>query len=122
MQVFAAPGDPDEPLPAQRAPWTIDRWVYLPLWDWYLFLEEAGRRDVESGRLLATVSGSADSDSADEMWLSADEGSRLDAFIDGLADEFSKGVDLSGPQAERDLGDYDSTVYAEMLRGRRSPP
>ena len=116
VQVFAAPGDPDGSLPVSYPAWTFDRWVYLPLWDWYLILDEARRRDPNLGGLLSTVSGSADPEEPVEKAVSADRLAALIAFVDALADEFAAGVDLTKAQAERDLGDYDSTVYAEMLR------
>jgi len=116
VQVFAAPGDPDGSLPVSYPAWTFDRWVYLPLWDWYLILDEARRRAPDLGGLLSTVSGSADPDDPVEKSLQADRLAALIAFVDILADEFAAGVDLSAAQAERDLGDYNSTVYAEMLR------
>lgn len=116
VQVFAAPGDPDGSLPVNYPAWTFDRWVYLPLWDWYLILDEAKRRDHDLGELLSMVSGSADSDDLVEKSVRTDRLGALITFVDALADEFVAGVDLAEAQADRDLGDYDSTVYAEMLR------
>lgn len=116
VQVFAAPGDPDGSLPVSYPAWTFDRWVYLPLWDWYLILDEAKRRDPDLGGLLSVVSGSADPDEPVKKTVPPDRLAELIAFVNALADEFAVGVDLSTAQAERDLGDYDSTVYAEMLR------
>lgn len=116
VQVFAAPGDPDGSLSVSYPAWTFDRWVYLPLWDWYLILDEARRRDPDLGELLSTVSGSADPDDPVEKSVPIDRLVMLIAFVDALSDEFADGVDLSAEQTKRDLGDYDSTVYSEMLR------
>jgi hypothetical protein len=116
VQVFSAPGDPDGSLPVSYPAWTFDRSVYLPLWDWYLILDEAKRRDPDLGDLLSVVSGSADPDDPMEKTVPANRLAALIAFVDALADEFAAGVDLTTVQKERDLGDYDSTVYAEMLR------
>jgi hypothetical protein len=116
VQVFAAPGDPDGSLPVSYPGWTFDRWVYLPLWDWYLIVAEAKQRDPELGELLAEVSGSADPDDSPEHQLPPARLRALLEFVSALADEFADGVDLTEAQAARELGDYDSTVYAEMLR------
>lgn len=116
VQVFAAPDDPEGSLPRSFPAWTFGRWVYLPLWDWYLILDEAKQRDPHLGALLSDASGSADPDESATKAIQRETLSTLIDFVDKLADEFARGIDLSAAQAKRELGDYDSTVYAEMLR------
>ncbi|MFE7042051.1 hypothetical protein ACFU9X_22180 [Streptomyces atratus] len=116
LQVFEAPGDPEEPLPITYEGWTFERSVLLPLWDWYLILDEARKRDKELGSLLIDASGSADPRAEVAKTIPVERYGSLMEFIERLADEFARGVDLAGVQAELDLGDYDSSIYAEFLR------
>ncbi len=116
MQVFSAPGDEDAPLPVVYPGWSFDREVYLPLWDWYLIVDQARSRDAGLGELLAEVSGSADPADPLPKVVPGELLDRLVEFVERLAAEFAGGVDLAAEQAERDLGDYSSVVYADMLR------
>ncbi|MGW5931292.1 hypothetical protein ACWF2L_34415 [Streptomyces anulatus] len=116
VQAFEAPGDPDEPLPITYEGWTFERSVFLPLWDWYLILDEASKRDAELGSLLIYASGNGDPREETAKTIPPDKYGFLMEFIEQLANEFTRGVDLASVQAELDLGDYDSRIYAEFLR------